>query len=197
MSNKKNSARKIVPQSVVTVETEEQTPAVEATTAPRKLTREEWKLLSPEEKKAARAAKRANRPSPAPRLGKNMARLVKRLARVVSMIDASKDGSEEQAAAECLGNARNLLDAAAGHFENFPANWKPVARAARGETTSKFEAGQFVQIAEKRRASFEGLLEADEMLELRVVKVVGKKLVLATEGGVRMVLPQNVIAAKG
>lgn len=191
MSKKNNSERKIVPQSV---EIEETTPVVEvqATAAKRvKMTREEWSALSPDEKRTLREARRANRPSPAPRLAKNMTRLVKRLTRVRAMFGTS---DVEVTCADQITGAINNLTFTAERLEALGTDWKPVART--GGATSRFEAGQFVQIAEKRRASFEGLLEADEMLELRVVKVVGKKLVLQTEAGTRLVLPQNVIAAK-
>jgi hypothetical protein len=188
MAKHNNSNKRSIVQQSVAVEVAPE--AVEATAPKMKMTREEWRALSPDEKRATRVARRANRPNPAPRLGKTIARMARQCDKVADMLRKDEIGVEMDAA-YALVMARSALTRVVEAFAALPADWRPLGHSAVG--TSKFGAGDFVQIAEKRRSSFVGLLEADEMLELRVVKVVGKKLVLQTEGGTRLVLPANII----
>jgi len=67
------------------------------------------------------------------------------------------------------------------------AAWAPTVIAKVAKAPKGFQVGQLVDLTEKRRAQYEGILES--LTGLTVVKVAGKSTVVATTDGVRMFLP--------
>ena len=155
----------------------------------RRLTREEWREMSPEEKRARREARAAARPGVSARLAKNMDRFARRCRKVLAMLG---EGDETENARLQMSRAVVSLAAAQEAFAELPVGWQPTRRAG-AEREAKFAIGDFVSIHEKRRGNYDGLLDADEMSDLRVIKIAGKRLVVQTEGGTRMFLPTNAV----
>lgn len=154
----------------------------------RKLTREEWRALSPDEKRARKEAKRTNRPELAARFAKNMTRFARRISKLSAMID--KNAHTDLARA--LTTAREALHEAAVGYEALPTGWQPL-KSEGVQREAKFGVGDMVDIHAKRRSNYDGLLDADEMTGLRITKVAGKRLVVQTESGTRLFLPSNAV----
>jgi hypothetical protein len=156
----------------------------------RRLTREEWRKLPPEEKAARKAAARAARPAPVARLTRNTLKIAKRVERVAAMFPAGSKTNTD------LLGAVGLIRAASTDISELPADWRPTtASAAR---SARIEVGAICSIHEKYRAEWVDLLGADEIDGLRVVRLVKKNVLLQSESGTRITLPSNkLVISKG
>lgn len=148
--------------------------------APERLSREEYQALSPEEKKAYREARRAARASWGVRQARTLERATKRLKALAGVLPEELE-AKRLAAFEALTE----LTPALREFKGAPKG--AIEKAA------KFAEGQMVSVIEKRRSAYEGLIE--NMDALKVVQVSGKRLVLESSEGIRMVLPTNMVKA--
>lgn len=157
----------------------------------RKLTRDEWRALSPEEKRTRKDAKRANRPAVAARLAKNCDRLARRLGKMGQMLNTSNDGDAAIHGALLIAAANILV--ARDNYLALPSDWAPKTTSTYVAKGPKFAVGDTVAIHAKRRAAYDGLLSEAEMVSLKIVKVAGKRVVVVTEGMTRMFLPLNAI----
>lgn len=160
-------------------------PALPTAVSLDKMSREEWRALTPEQKAARKAARAANRPSVRARLARTVGKLVRRIGRL-SSIFAGQDGVTDE-----LARAKAALDGALDTIALLPQDWTPKSVAVPG--TPKLAVGDIVAIHPKRRSAFEGLLEANELDGLRVTKIVGKRLVCQAEGGTKITLAINTI----
>jgi len=73
--------------------------------------------------------------------------------------------------------------------------WAPVVAEKATKAPKGFQVGQLVDLTEKRRAQYEGIVE--NVTGLVVVKVAGKSMVVETTDGVRMFLPTAHFCAHG
>lgn len=152
--------------------------------ATKKLTREEWRALSPEQKRARKEAKRAST-SGAGKLLSSLSRMEK-MGRNISAA-LSGDEAAQATARKVLGQLGELRET----LEALPEDWQPARKASSaGTREARFKVGDRVAIAEKRRSAYEGLI--DDMENLVVVTLAQKRAVLDA-GGVRIVLPLNMI----
>jgi len=175
--NNKNTAVKTTSTAAVKIEA----PALPAITE--KLTREQWRLLTPEQKAARKLARAKDRPNARARLTRTTGKLARRAARMSSIFE----GEIGKAFAAVGAQLQALVE----DIHDLPETWTP--NKVGGASTPRLAPGDIVRIHEKRRAAFEGLLEADELDGLRVVKIVGKRLVCKTESGVKLTLAANVV----
>jgi len=107
-------------------------------------------------------------------------RLIKASARIQRDLgDTFED--ETQALADVLGKLSEQVP-------TLDDDWKRT-RAASGGFNKTFDPGNIVQITEKRREAYVGLLEADELDELRVIKQVGSKCAVMTPSKAKLFLP--------
>jgi hypothetical protein len=174
--NNKNTAVKTTSTAAVKIEA----PALPAITE--KLTREQWRLLTPEQKAARKLARAKDRPSARARLTRTTQKLARRAARMSSIFE----GEIGRAFATIGAQLQVLVE----DIHDLPETWTPNKV---GVSTPRLAPGDIVRIHEKRRASFEGLLEADELDGLRVEKIVGKRLILRAESGLKLTLAANVV----
>jgi len=152
-----------------------------------KLTREEWRALTPEQKAARKLAKKANAPALKARLARTVGKLVRRVERLRSIFEGEDAVTDELAIASvALHGALNGVDALSN-------DWKPAAGSANATSTPRLNVGDLVDVHPKRRSSFEGLLDANELTGLHVLKVVGKRYVVQSESGTRLTLAVNQI----
>jgi len=93
--------------------------------------------------------------------------------------------------AVAISALRSSLEAA----HEMDAAWAPTVIAKVAKAPKGFQVGQLVDLTEKRRAQYEGILE--NLTGLVVVKVAGKSTVVATTDGVRMFLPTAHFCAHG
>ena len=195
LNNGSKSSKKIPTVAAVVVEGVTDTaPAAVSDLLTRKLTREEWRALSPEIKRARKALKRTSRPSLAPRLAKNVERLARRIRKIGQMVRGADAEIPEINLHTDLHLALTVLERAVEGLAALPSGWKPLeTKTGTAAASTRLAVGDFVAIAEKRRESFAGLVEAEEMLQLRVVAINGKRVIVQTEGGTKMVLPINVV----
>lgn len=161
-------------------------PTLGVTDPKRKLTREEWRALSPADRSARKAATRASRPELKTRLSRVSAKMSKRALRLATTF-AGVAGVEES-----LRNAAMLLGASSLEMSTLPDGWRPAGRGNEPKAP-KFQTGQAVKITASQRANYEGVIEADELDDLTVVAVKGKQVVVRTAGGTRMFLPIKAI----
>ena len=154
------------------------------------LSRDEWKSLSPDERKARRLARREARRSSgmAAVYAKNLTRFATRLAKIYYGVDPQSVLGID------LKDAIDSLSSAHAGFAKLPADWVPARRDSSIPKAARFAEGMSVQIAERRRSAYEGLLDASDMANLTVVKVAGKRLVVETKSGVRLFLPVASVA---
>lgn len=172
------------------------TEMLDVTNPARKLTRDEWRGLSIEQKRARKDAKRASRPEMKARLAKNMERFARRVSKVLGMMDVDSVDSEVQETIQALTSAkRNLLHASEA-IRELPQDWTPATPRAAGAAAKakapRISEGDMVMIAEKRRASYEGLLSSEDMTSLRVLKIHGKRAVVTCSLG-QMFMPMNIL----
>jgi len=147
-----------------------------------KLTREQWRALSPEEKRARKEAKRASAAT-------GVAKLKSSLTRAQKMVRNIERALGEEAAAGDARKALALLNELGESLTALPDGWKPT-RSTTPTREARFKVGDVVAIAEKRRAAYEGLIA--DMDALTVERLAGKRAVV-NAGGVRLVLPLNMI----
>lgn len=165
---------------------------LEVTDPRRKLSKDEWRALSPEQKKTRRAAVRAGRAPVKDRLSKAVGKIARRTERLAKIF------STEPSLHEAFVNTARVLRAVSGEIGELNGDWKPTKVAGRGEPReAKFREGAIVRLVEKHRPQYEGLIEVDEMTGLRVDKVQGKNVRVVTESGVKMFLPANRLEADG
>lgn len=152
--------------------------------ATKKLTREEWRALSPEQKRARKEAKRAST-SGAGKLLSSLSRMEKMGRNIASAL--AGDEASVATARKVLGQLGELRET----LEALPETWQPARKATgTGTREARFKVGDRVAIAEKRRSAYEGLI--DDMENLVVVTLAQKRAVLDAKG-VRIVLPLNMI----
>ena len=92
-------------------------------------------------------------------------------------------GALELGTSDAINALRLSLEAA----HEMDAAWAPVVIAKVAKAPKGYQVGQLVDLTEKRRAQYEGILE--NLTGLVVVKVAGKSMVVETTDGVRMFLP--------
>ena len=149
----------------------------------RKLSRDEWRALSTEEKAARKSARSATRGPAKQRYTAKVGNVIKRAERLLPVLvgtDAHKH----------ISHAIVALKAGREEVADLPATWQPA-----GATTgaAPIEPGAMVNIRDTARAAYAGLLEPAEMVGLKVVKSLGSKLIATTAAGVRMVIARNRI----
>jgi len=92
-------------------------------------------------------------------------------------------GPLELGTSDAINALRLSLEAA----HEMDAAWAPVVIAKVAKAPKGYQVGQLVDLTEKRRAQYEGILE--NLTGLVVVKHAGKSMVVETTDGVRMFLP--------
>lgn len=183
MAKKNNTAAKT---NTTTTSAKIAAPPAPPAVTTEKLTREQWRALSPEEKAARKLARAATRPSPKGRLTRTTSKLSRRAGRLSSIFGGDIGKNFAQIA--------GMLAALSEEIAELPADWKPAGSTSGAASTPRFAVGDIVAVHPKRRDSFAGLLEANELDGLRIVKIVGKRCVAQSESGTRLTLALNTIA---
>lgn len=120
--------------------------------------------------------------------------LLSRIQNVIERTDrwhAMLAGGNNQSAADAAKAANKALTALAAEAAKLPASWKVYNRTVR----VVFHEGDVVMITKDKREEYAALVEDSELEELRVVKNLGKKIVVSTESGARMFVPVGHLEA--
>lgn len=122
--------------------------------------------------------------------GAQQARILERATVRLKKLRALATGTaEEQAIAELASAVMEAMTDLTPKLHAFEGTPSSVAKAA--EKVAKFEPGTVVSVIEKRRAAYEGLIENMDKLVVKTVS--GKRLVLESTEGIRLVLPTNMV----
>lgn len=179
MSNKNTAtAKKIAPK--MTTRTD-----LPVTDPRRKLSREEWKDLSKEQKAERKQARQAARGPIKARMVKIVLKLAARAERLSRAFDAEKPIQEA-----LLENAKTFR-LISSDVDELADGWVPSGRKVQ----HSFKVGDRVVMVQAQIANYENLL-GDDLGELEVMNAVGKRVVCKTvKGGVRLFLPAKHIMA--
>lgn len=151
----------------------------------RKLTRDEWKGLTKEQKATRKAARQAARGPVKARMTKLVLQVSKRLERLSGKFEAEKPIQT------ALAQTSSILRTLSSDIDELPNTWSPSGRAPKHNLT----AGMHVVLVEAKVAHYEELL-GDDIGELEVISAVGKRVVVKTvKGGVRLFLEARHIKA--
>lgn len=152
----------------------------------RKLSREEWKSLTKEQK----AERKNNRIKARGPIKGRMTRLVLSYSKRAERM-ASKFANEKPIADALLEIAKQAR-LVSSDIDELPDTWMPSGRKPH----YSFTAGQRVHMVEAQVAHYEELL-GEDIGELEIVSAVGKRVVVKTvKGGVRLFLPAKHIKAQ-
>lgn len=144
----------------------------------RKLTRDEWKTLSKEDKAARKAARSAQR-------GPAKGRFVKLVLRYASRFERmEKLFSNEKPIAEALHNIAVEARGISGDIDELAETWAPAGKAPK----HNFAAGMHVVLTDAKATEYKAIL-GEEVGELEVLNAVGRRVVCkSVKGGVRFFL---------
>lgn len=171
-----------------------QLPKVEAnselplTDPKRRLTKEELKSLTKEQRAARRAAIRSTAAPSKAKIARNIERTAKRLERVARMF-----GGEQAALGSAVAAAVKQLRGVVVDMDDLPDSWRPTTGKTPRAAVAALAAGDAVQIIEKRRAQYAQFVEPEHVAKLKLDRIVGNKVVVVTPDGVKLFLPANVI----
>lgn len=159
------------------------TTTLDVTDPKRKLTREEFIALTVEQKAKRKANKRAARGSHKQRVSKSLLRQSNKLEKLGRYFDnatdtASKDLSKQ--IKKLVGEVR----IAVSDVDSLPDSWVPSGRRVRVD----FAPGMTVIMVDGKREKYEETL-SEKLGELKVVRCIGRKVVVQTDDGLRMFLP--------
>ena len=161
------------------------TKALPVTDPRRKLSKEEIKALTPEQRKARRTARMATRGPANKRVAKQFEQRVKGLDRFLRVLEGTPVVAElTKAIASLRGVAADLGD--------LPADWKPGSGGGGG---TSFGIGDKVRIREKRIAEFEPMLEEEAKAVMVIAKVNGKKVLCTLPSKAKVYLPSGVLTS--
>lgn len=159
--------------------------SLDVTDPARKLTRDEWKGLTKEQKAARKAKRQAAR-------GPVKARIVKLVLRYAARFDRlGKAFENDKPIQEALGKMSTGLRGVSSDIDELPDTWAPAGRKPQ----HSFTAGQHVQLVEAKVAHYAELL-GEDIGEMVVVQAAGRRVVVKTvKGGVRLFLEARHIKA--
>ena len=177
MSKSNKSAKSSVVKSApVSAPVLPDTTSLPITDPKRRLTREEWKTMTPEQKAERKLARKATRGPVRDRFVKGIARTAGRFAKLAKRFEGTALHVQFIDAEKVL---RNL----AGDVSELPDGWTPSGKGPR----FSLEAGTIVVLVESKLATYKDVLGDDETLTVK--KVVGKRVVVETADGVKLFLP--------
>jgi hypothetical protein len=166
----------------------EERAALPVTDPRRRLTSEERKALTPDQRKARKAAILARRGPAKGRFHKLVLRMHKRAAQIAARLDGSGDAAQD------ASGAAHALKQLAGAIDALPADWKPAAGKGAARAP-KFEPGTMVQIKKELRERYTDLIPADELDGLVVVACKGSEALVRAEGGTKLFVPSKNLEA--
>jgi len=147
----------------------------------RKLTKEERKALSPEDRKARRAAKQANRAPYAMRTSLLLTKFANKLGKISKML------SENKEIAESVHGCAEMLRDATIDLQELPEDFRPAK--LRDEAIT-YKPGSFVRLTDAKQEQYAELLDEKDMVGLKVISQTGKNVALeAPHSKIRIVLP--------
>ena len=152
--------------------------SLDVTDPKRKLTRDEWKGLTKEQKRARKAARSAQRGPAKQRFVKLVLRYAGRFERFGKLFE--KDQEIAKSLASLVTDARGV----ASDIDELPESWMPAGKVAK----HNFTAGMRVVLSEAKAKEYAETL-GEEVGELEILNAVGRRVVCkAVKGGVRFFL---------
>lgn len=152
------------------------TTALPITDPKRRLTREEWTAMTPEQKAERRTARKATRGPVRDRFVKGIARTAGRFAKLAKRFEGT---ALHQQFIDAEKQIRNL----AGDVSELPDTWTPSGKAPR----FTLEVGGQVTLIASKAAAYADDLHS-ENATLTITKIAGKNLSVKTDDGLRLVL---------
>lgn len=125
-------------------------------------------------------------------MARKIPRLQKQVDRLSKLLKLWGHASSTSAS-QHLAEAADYLKLASTEFGNVPTNYEP-ARGSSGyyvPRTDRLAEGGVVEIAARHRDAFKGLLDEEDMTHLTVVKVIGKRVIVASRDGIRHAVASN------
>ena len=183
MKNKNSTAHATKTTTPATAPKMPDTATLAVTDPKRKLTRAEFLALTPEQKAERKQNKRAARGSHKQRIAKSLLRQSNKLEKIGRYFsDASDEAGKElfEQIKKLVGGVR----IAVSDVDSLPDSWVPSGRRVRID----FTPGMVVRMVDGKREKYEETL-GEKLGDLKVVRCIGRKVVVQTDDGLKMFLP--------
>ena len=160
----------------------------------RKLTKEELRALSAEDRAARRANIRAGKAPAKARIARNIEKTAKKMERLSRLF--ANDPALKTAMETAVKNMRSVVM----DMDDLDESWRPATKLGNGaggkaaRVAASLAVGDTVQVVEKKRAQYAGFIDAADISKLTVHRITGNKVVVvAPSDGSKLFLPANVV----